>query len=217
MQPKLIAFSKLFLVLSLLLSCDTLKALESEDKEVVTIIKPKKKVAQVDAAAIDTEQFELGLSYGALSVEDFGTNSLTSIHFGYHLNQDFLLQATVASSDIDKATFEDVVGQDFLSSADRELSYTQLMASYQVFYGRSFLGKKRKFNSHLYLNFGIENIEFAGEKEIGFIVGTTYKVVATDWLTWNFNLNNHIFDRSFLADNKVTNNIELSIGLSALF
>ncbi|MCW9016190.1 MAG: outer membrane beta-barrel domain-containing protein, partial [Kangiellaceae bacterium] len=74
-----------------------------------------------------------------------------------------------------------------------------------------------KFNSHIYLTGGLENVEFAGESNIGLVVGTTYKVVSTDWLTWNFELKNHIFERDFLADKKMTNNIEFSVGFNVLF
>ena len=217
MLPKRKTYSTLLILLTALVSASPLFAADSENSKSVTIIKPQKKVPLVDAAAIDTEKFELGFSFGSLSVEDFGTNNLTGASFAYHVSEDFFMQASFASADVDKATFEEVVDQDFLSNADREFSYTQLLAGYQVFYGRSFLGKKQKFNSHLYLTVGLENVEFAGEKELGYVIGTTYKVVVTDWLTWNFNLNNHMFERSFLADKKLTNNIELSIGLSALF
>lgn len=195
----------------------TLYAAEDEKKKPVTIINPQKEIPPINAAAIDTERFEIGFYLGSLSVEDFGTNSVNGFSFSYHINQDFIIQASIGSSDIDKATFEEVVDQEFLASNDRELTYTQLLAGYQLFHGRSFFGAKQKFNSHLYLTAGIENIEFAGEKELGYVIGTTYKIVATDWLTWNFSLNNHIFERTFLGDNKITNNTELSIGLSALF
>ncbi len=205
-----------FIALTLTAS-QSLYASETEPKKPVTIIKPQKKVPPIDAAAIDTERFELGFNIGSLSVEDFGTNTVSSVSFTYHINKDFFALASIGNSDIDKATFEEVVDQDFLANSDRKLTYTQLMAGYQVFHGRSFYGAKQKFNSHLYLTAGVENIEFAGEKEIGYVIGTTYKVVLTDWLTWNFSLNNHIFERTFLADNKMTNNTELSIGLSALF
>ena len=194
-----------------------LSAEEEEPKKSVTIIKPQKRIPQIDAAAIDTERFELGVYTGSLSVEDFGTNLVTGLSFDYHITDDFLAHFGYATSDIDRANFEEVVGQDFLADSDREFSYTQLGIGYQIFYGRSFLGAKRKYNSHLYVTAGVENVEFAGEKETGFVIGTNYKVVATDWLTWNFSINNHVYERAFLTDKKVTNNLELSIGLNALF
>ncbi len=218
MLRKVSIYSKLVLLLfTFTLPSQLFAEEETETKKSVTIIKPQKKIPQIDAAAIDTEHYELGLYVGSLSVEDFGTNTVSGAIFAYHINNDFMVQLAFASSDIEKATFEDFVGQDFLSDSNREFSYTQLQMGYQIFYGRSFLGAKRKFNSHLYVTAGIENIEFAGEKGVGYVLGTTYKVVATDWLTWNFSLNDHIYERAFLTDKKLTNNLEFSIGLNVLF
>lgn len=188
-----------------------------QEQSSVTIIDPQKKVNKVKSARIDTEKFELGFYLGTLSVEDFGTNQALGFSLLYHFSPEYFAQFNYGSSDVGRATFEDVVGQDFLSDDDEIFDYTQISVGYKLFHGRSFLGEKSKFNSHIYLTAGLENVDFAGESNLGLVVGTTYKVVSTDWFTWNFELKNHIVERDFIADKKVTNNIELSVGFNALF
>ncbi len=192
--------------------------LEAEETDSsVTVIQPTKKVNKVTPLAIDTEKFELGLFLGMLSVEDFSTNPSQGISFTYHIDSKFIAQVDYGISDVGRATFEDVVDGDFLSDADEKFKYFQVLAGYQVFHGRSFLGSKKKYNSHLYAMAGIENVQFAENSEIGFVFGTNYKIVITDWLTWNINLRDHVFTRDFIANSKTTNNIEMTIGFNALF
>jgi outer membrane beta-barrel protein len=64
---------------------------------------------------------------------------------------------------------------------------------------------------------GIEKVQFAGNDETGFIFGASYKIVLTDWLTGTVDLRNHNFKREFISDSKTTNNIEMTVGFSALF
>lgn len=188
-----------------------------QEESSVTIIDPQKKISKVRSATIDTEKFELGFYLGTLSVEDFGTNQAMGFSLLYHFSSDLFTQFNYGSSDVGRATFEDVVGQDFLSDDDEIFDYTQISVGYRLFHGRSFLGEKSKFNSHIYVTAGIENVDFAGESNIGLVIGSTYKIVSTDWITWNFELKNHIVERDFLADKKFTNNIEFGVGFNALF
>jgi len=200
-----------------LFTLQTAAAEEQDGNTSVTIIEPSKKVSRPNSATVDAEDFELGLFYGTLSVEDFATNPVKGIYLNYHITSNLSAQISYASSDVGRATFEDVVGGDFLSEKDEEFSYIQVQAGYQILHGRSFLGAKRRFNSYLYVMGGIESVQFARNDEIGFTFGTRYKLVLTDSLTLNIDLQDHIFEREFIADKKFTNNIEFAIGLNALF
>ncbi len=183
----------------------------------VKIIEPNQQIKSADAAAIDTEKFELGVFTGLLSVEDFDTNRVTGFNFTYHINSDFTASLQRAESEVGRATFEDVVGGDFLSKDDETFKYLSLVGGYRLFHGRSFAGERSKFNSNIYLLFGFSQIEFAGNDESGMILGTSYKTVLTDWLTWDLTFKDHIYERDFLGDKKRTHNVELSLGLNVLF
>ncbi|TQV76936.1 outer membrane beta-barrel domain-containing protein [Aliikangiella marina] len=218
----MLRFSQLFLSMIFVVQlCGNISAAHAMDAEQqtssISVISPQKKISKAESAKIDTENLEIGFFIGTLSVEDFGTNQTQGITAVYHLTPDYFAQLSLGRSDVGRATFEDVVEQDFLSDEDEKFNYTQLAFAYQIFHGRSFMGEKSKFNSHIYLVAGLENVEFAGESNTGFVFGSTYKVVTTDWLTWNFELKNHLIERDFLSNKKMTNNIEFNIGFNALF
>lgn len=50
------------------------------------LIQPQITRREIKEAAIDTENFELGVFMGLLSIEDFGTNPVYGIRLDYHEN-----------------------------------------------------------------------------------------------------------------------------------
>lgn len=187
------------------------------NQQPITIIEPTKKITKVKHAQIDTEKFEIGGYFGSISIPDFSANTLTGLSFSYHVNSKIFTQLSYAKSNISNATFEDVINKNFLHEKDREFSTSQLIGGYRLFDGRSFLSSSHKYSSRIYILAGIENIIFAGKEKIGITLGSNYKVVITDWLTLDINFKDHIFEREFLFDKKLTNNLEFSIGFNALF
>lgn len=187
------------------------------DSKPVTVIEPDKKMPSVQVAAIDTEKFELGAYVGLLSVEDFNTNPVTGISFTYHINSKFIAQANYGVSTVGKAAFEKVAGGNFLAEDDYDFEYVNLLAGYNLLDGRSFLGKRHKFNSAIYLLAGVADVSFAGNDKTGMVIGASYRAVVTDWMTINLDLRDTIVDREFLDDKKKTNNTEMVIGVNALF
>jgi len=197
--------------------CFSFNAYCQNSKDSVVIIEPNKTVTNIQAAAIDKEHFELGIYLGTVSVEEFNTNLLTGLSFTYHINSKWLSQAQYGTSNVSRAAFEDTSGFEFLSGSDLKYEYIRIMGGYKLFDGRSFLGKRHKYNSAIYFLGGISDVNFAGSRNQGLAFGLSYRTVMTDWLTMNFDLNNTNVDLKLFNDHKRVNNTEMSIGVNALF
>lgn len=183
----------------------------------VKVVDPKVERREVSGAAIDTESFEIGAYTGFLSVEDFNTNLLYGISGSYHLTDRWILQVNYGQSKVEKSTYEDIVGGSFLKSSDRDFEYIDLVAGYNIFPGRSFFGANSRYNSGVYLLAGVGNTSFGGDDNFTLLLGSSYRVVITDWLVGNLDFRDHIVDREFLGDSKTSHNIEMSLGLNFLF
>ena len=189
----------------------------SDNDGSVRIIDPKKEVSVAKSAAIDTENFELGLFAGFLAVEDFSSNLVYGASFSYHITPSFLAQLNYGTSDVNKATFEDVANASFLSDGDRAFEYYNILAGYRILRGRSFFGANKKYNSDIYLLAGIGSVDFAGSSNSSFVLGTSYRVVLTDAIVANLDIRGHSVERDFLDDSKRTFNTEYVFGLNFLF
>ncbi len=191
--------------------------ISNDDSESVRIIEPKKEVPVAKSAAIDTEKFELGLFGGFLAVENFSTNLAWGASFSYHITPSFMAQINYSESDVDKATFEDVANANFLNDDDRVFKSYNLLAGYRILRGRSFIGVNKKYNSDIYLLAGFGSVDFAGESNTSFVVGSSYRVVLTDSIVANFDIRGHSVESNFLDDNKRTFNVEYALGFNFLF
>lgn len=189
----------------------------SENDGSVRIIDPKKEVPVAKAAAIDTEKFELGLFAGLLAVEDFSSSPVLGLSFSHHITPSWLFQINYAESEVDRATFEDVANANFLSDADRVFEYYNVLTGYRLLRGRSFFGAKKKYNSDIYFLAGLGKVDFAGDTNTSFVVGTSYRVVLTDAIVANLDIRGHSVERDFLDDNKRTFNTEYALGINVLF
>lgn len=184
-----------------------------ENENSIKVIDPDKKVASANPAALDTEHFEVGFYTGLMSVEDFNTNPVFGASLRYYINEKFLVEGSVGTSETERANTEGNL--DF--NPERDFSYVSISGGYQFLKGRSFWGKKRKYNTGLYVLGGIEQVDFADETNTGFVIGVSYKTVLTDWLTINFDLKDHIVSRDFIGDSKTTQNTEMIFGINTIF
>lgn len=212
------------LCLALLLGMSSATQAQSRS---VKIIEPKKTPEPAKPAMIDTERFQVGGYYGAISVEDFNTNPLLGLEATYQITPNYLLLINYAKSDVSKSTFERSQGYSFLTDDQRELSYWTISGGYRLFKGRSFLGAHFKYDSDIYLIGGVGKMDFAGYNGTGISFGASYRVVFTDWLVATFDIKDHVYEQrdvfnpeSFFdasGTTKTNQNIEFSIGVNALF
>lgn len=183
----------------------------------VQVVDPKTERREINSPAIDSERFEVGAYMGFLSVDGFNTNLLYGISGSYHINDKWLAQVNYGTSDVDKSTYEDVVDASFIRDGDRDFEFFNLLAGYKLFPGRSYAGSLRKLDSNIVLLAGVGQTSFAGEDNISLTLGTSYRVVLTDFLTCNIDFKDHIVDYEFLGTSSVTHNLEFSFGVNALF
>jgi hypothetical protein len=57
-----------------------------------TIVEPQVNRRVVKTPHIRAKDFEVGVYFGALSIEDFGTNPVYGIRAAYHVTEDFFLE-----------------------------------------------------------------------------------------------------------------------------
>lgn len=171
-----------------------------------------------DPAKIDTEDFEIGVFAGLMSVEDFGVNELYGLRFAYHVSESFFLEAQYALTDTEPTSFEQLSGAvQLIPDEDRELSYYNLSLGYNIFPSESYLGRKYAFNSALYLITGAGATDFAGENRFTINFGIGYRFLINDWLAIHFDMQDHMFDIDILGEEKTSQNLEFHFTISSFF
>lgn len=185
----------------------------------IKVVEPDVQQRKVYEAGIDSEFFEVGAFSGLMSVEDFGSTSVSGFKASFHATEDFFLQANYGTATVGKTSYERLSGDDvsILSDDERELNYYDLLVGYNIFPGESFITQNLTFNSAFYLVGGAGNTEFAGDNNFTLVLGTGYRVILNDWITWNLDYRDHIFETELLGEKKQTHNIEFSSSVTFFF
>ena len=141
---------RLFLSAALLLSLPSLAEentkVGNDSATLDAVIKPDLERRKIDESKIDSENFEIGISSGVMSTEDFGNNSSLSAFLAYYVSEDWFLEATYGSSQTSKSSAEWLGGIDLLTEDERELTYLDFSLGLNILPGEIYLGSNHPFN-----------------------------------------------------------------------
>jgi outer membrane beta-barrel protein len=183
-----------------------------------TIIEPQVTRRAVKTPHIKAKDFELGAYYGALSIQDFGTNPLYGVRAAYHVSEDIFLEGFLARSKAGTTSLEDVFPDiTVVSDSGRRFTYYDLDVGYNVLPGEIFLGRGRAFNSALYVTVGMGDVKFADKDQFALNFGVGERLLITDWLALHVDVRDHIFETTLTGRTKNVDNIEATIGLTIFY
>lgn len=180
------------------------------------VIQPQIDRRDIRTPQIDTEDFEIGLFGGILSVEDFGAEPVYGARLVYHVSEDFFVEGLVGKSTVsDQALFN--LGLSLFPTREEELVYYALSVGYNLLPGEIFLGGKKARTSSVYVLAGVGNTSFATEDNFTFNLGLGIRILPTDWMALHITLRDYLFKSDILGTNEIKNNFEWTFGLSVFF
>ena len=183
-----------------------------------SIVDPQVRRREVKVPKIKAKDFEVGAYFGALSIQDFGTNPLYGVRAAYHVSEDIFLEGFLARSKAGTTSLQDAIPDiTVVSNAGRQFTYYDLDLGYNVLPGEIFLGSGRAFNSQLYVTVGMGDVKFAEKDQFALNFGVGERLVITDWLALHLDVRDHIFETSLTGRTKNVDNIEAILGLTTFF
>jgi outer membrane beta-barrel protein len=180
------------------------------------VIQPDIKRREITEAKIHSQDFELGLFTGLLSIEDFGSKPVVGARLTYHVTEDFFFEGTYGMSEGGPTSADNFVPP-LLSADQRQYTFYTTAIGYNVLPGESFLGRSNAFNSSLFLVAGIGSTNFGGDNRFTAMYGAGYRVIIKQWLSLQGNLRDHLYSIDVTGKDKVAHNIEISLGINYLF
>lgn len=191
---------------------------EPESAEETALIEPEVERREFDEADIDGNDFEVVLSMGYVSIEDFGVNNMLAGKLNYYVNEDVFVQLAVGQSKGGETSFETLSGgAPLLTDSERELSYYSISIGYNLLPGEAFVTQNTTYNTAFYVSAGVGNTDFAGDDRYTFNYGAGYRFLLNDFFTINADFRNNMFDMDTFGENKGTNNFEYSLGFGLVF
>lgn len=182
------------------------------------VVEPEVSRRKITVPKIRSRNVEVGLHYGALSIEDFGTHPSYGVTAAYHITEDFFFQAEYGRSRAGRTSFEQLNGGvNLLTDSERRFTYYDLSLGYNFLPGEAFVGRGRAMTSAFYLLGGIGGTDFGGDTKFTVNFGAGYRVVPADWLAIHITVQDRVFQSDLLGSTKLTNNLEARIGTTVFF
>src|ERR1700733_1208643 len=196
---------------------DSAAADQDSDAHPPRVIDPQVERRKIKVPQIRSHNVEVGVQYGALSIENFGTNPVYGFTAAYHISEDFFFQGAFGRSQAGRTSFETLSNIQLLTPSERYFTYYDLSLGYNFLPGEVFIGRKLAMSSAFYLLGGIGSTQFAGDTKFTLNFGGGYRVLPTDWIALHIGVQDRVFQSDLLGVDKLTNNIEANIGATVFF
>jgi outer membrane beta-barrel protein len=199
----------------------TAHAADIDAPQTEQVIEPQLDRREIVVPKIDTEDFEIGVVGGILSVEDFGANALLGARLAYHVTEDWFVELGAGVSTITDTTFRGLGAPQF-PNEEEDLTYYDLSVGLNIFPGELFITEKRALSAAVYLIGGVGSTDFLNdaaqrENKFTFNFGLGVRLLPTDWFALHITMRDHVWESDLLGQNKITHNFELSTSITAFF
>jgi outer membrane beta-barrel protein len=203
---------------AVLTGCAHAPRAETADGAPPQVIEPEVARRTIEPPEIDTEDFELGIFAGEMSIEDFGVGTVKGARFAYHVNEKYFVELAGGQTTAELTSFERLSGAaQLLTDEERDYSYYNVSLGYNLLPGEGFIGRKRAMNTQIYVIGGVGNTTFAGDDRFTVSLGLGLRVLPLDWLAVHADVRDHVMDIDLLGQPKTTHNLEGHIGVTFFF
>lgn len=179
-------------------------------------------VPQVDRRDVQpprfpSNDFEVGVFGGPYATENFGSSLAWGLRLGYHITEDFFVEAAWGRTTVSDDAFKRVLPGGIFTPGQEKLEYANVSLGANVLPGEVFLGRDRALPSQLFLIGGVGTTHFNGQRQQTFNLGLGTKVYLSDRFALRVDLRDHLFSLDLLGQRDSTHNLELTAGASFLF
>ncbi|MDT0595021.1 outer membrane beta-barrel domain-containing protein [Glaciecola petra] len=171
----------------------------------------------IDEFDIDSENIEIGVYAGIISIEDFSSDITAGARLTYHVNENLFIEANYAQATAGETSFEILSGGlPFLTEEQREYIYYDLSVAYN-FNGELFLTDSLVFNTDFFIIIGAGATDFGGDERFTANAGVGYRLLVTDYLSVRFDVRDYVFNSDIIGPEKSVHNVVFTLSTSFFF
>jgi len=210
-------FLNTLIAVAALLPADRVLAQSDEEQDTV-LIEPQIERTEFDESKIESDDFELAIYTGYLAVEDFNTDFVTGVKLGYHVTEDFFVQASYGKGSVGETSFERLSGgAPLLSDSERDIEYYLVALGFNLFPGEAFVTDSTTFNTVLYISGGVGTTTFAGDDRFTIAYAVGHRTLFADGVSLDIEMRDLIFEQDIFGSDETTNNLEFTVSLNLFF
>ncbi|HKJ53278.1 MAG TPA: outer membrane beta-barrel domain-containing protein [Gammaproteobacteria bacterium] len=191
---------------------------QSNEDDATGLIEPQIERTEFDEALIDSSDFEIAAYTGYLAVDNFNTDFVTGIKLGYHVSEDFFVQASYGRGEVGETSYERLSGgAPLLSKKEREVEYYLIVLGFNLFPGEAFVTDSTTFNTVFYISGGVGTTTFAGDDRFTIAYAVGHRTLFADGFSLDIEMRDLIFEQDIFGTEEATNNLEFTVSLNLYF
>ncbi len=205
--------------LAALLLCSVLAPVmaQTQTRAPEPVVVPQVERREVRAPSYPSRDFAIGLFGGTYSTQNFGASGVGGVRLGYHITEDFFVDATLAQTKVTDEAFRQVLPGGVFTTPTQTLRYYAVSAGWNVLTGEAFFGRRTAKAFQSYVVAGIGSTDFSGQRKQTLHVGMGLRVLFNDRFAVQFDARDHLFPLDILGKKQDTHNLEFTTGLTVYF
>lgn len=165
-----------------------------------------------------SKDIEVGAFAGVYSTENFGASGIAGLRVGYHITEDFFVQANFAQTKVSDEAFRQLLPGGGIFPKEKEtLSYYNVSAGWNLLPGEGFIGANRAKATALYLLAGVGSTKLVERRRQTLNFGVGMRMLVADRAGIHLELRDHVFSTDLLGPRQSTHNLELTGGFAWYF
>lgn len=181
------------------------------------VVVPEVERRDVRLPKFPSKDIAVGLFAGTYATQNFGAAAVVGARLGYHITEDWFVEATLGQSKVSDEAFRQVLpGGIFVDQSER-LRYVNVSAGYNLLPGEVFPTAKRAKATAIYLIAGVGSTRFNEQRSQTVNFGLGGRLLLTDRAAVQFDMRDHVFSLDLLGKRQSTHNLELTGGFTYYF
>ncbi len=180
------------------------------------VVVPKVERRDVRVPRLPSRDFSVSAFLGTYSTQGFDSTMVGGLRGGYHITEDFFVEATLGTTKVSDKTFQQVFPGTVILTQPR-LTYYDVSAGWNIMPGEVFFGSKYAKASTIYLTGGIGSTRFNEQRRQTISFGLGARVFLRDWFAIQADVRDHMFKSDLLGNLRQTHNPEFTGGIAFFF
>lgn len=181
------------------------------------VIVPEVERREVKLPKFPSKDIAVGLFAGTYATQNFGAAAVVGGRLGYHVTEDWFVEATLGQSKVSDEAFRQVLPGGIFTDPKEKLSYYEFSAGYNLLPGEVFPTAKRAKATAIYLVAGVGSTKFNQQRSQTLSFGLGGRLLLTERAALQFDIRDHVFSLDLLGKRQSTHNVELTGGFTYYF
>lgn len=181
------------------------------------VVEPQVDRRDIRKPKFPSNDFEIGLFTGVYATQNFGSSNVNGVRLGYHITEDVFFSAAYGQAQVTDEAFRQVLPGGVFANEKEKLAYYNVSFGYNAMPGEVFFGRSVAKASAFYVIGGVGSTQFVDQKKQTINVGFGTRLIFADWFAAQVDVRNHMFSLDLLGKKQNTNNLEVTIGVTAYF